>query len=498
MNYWSLLFVAPLLAYASPSFGAAGFNAHYLLVPLAALVGGRYVLTGVTALALGGLLFVVNVGGTWGAIGGDPGVYLVALAVAGIAASPRPLAEWPRWPSDLQKAGVLAFAAPFLLTLEAGTAYMGVPATGLWFAVRFPLEPLGYFLLFLMGARGVRVQPMLLGLGAAAALGWGLQLLGYLTHLPAAFFVTLEPLKPVPAIAALAVFSAGGAMSAILHGGPLPAPWRRPEMAIAALLLLWFVVPGQSIALLPLAAFMAGLLSGARGVVLVSALAPALMLLWVIAGWLLPAVVNLNAWPGRLPLEAPFVTAAWAVLGARLGQTRPGAERFRLPRYPAYVVLLAAAALALFGGGTPTRLALAGLFVVGGLAIYFAGARLGRAMAKAGHAISADRWVSFTALALLCASVAANWPVIVATLRLYYYRFPLLHAIRFPADAAKVKGFLGASISPELAALLVAFAAVCALALALALASLVSSLPKVVRDARRIADFARQRPARPL
>jgi hypothetical protein len=246
-------------------------------------------------------------------------------------------------------------------------------------------------------------------------------------------------------------------------------------------------------AVLALAAFMAGLLRGARGVVLVSALIPALMLGWVAAAWLLPEFFARNFRPVHLPAEAPFVTAAWALLGAKLGQMRSGAPRFRLPRYPAYVVLFAAAALALFGVGSPARLAAAGLFVACGLAIYFAGERLGRAMAGSGVAVTSERWVSFTALVLLAASVAANLQPIVATLRMYYYRFPLLHAIRDPVDAATVRNFLGASINPELAALRVLFAAIYLLALASVAGSLVSSVPKIWGDAGRIAGFVRRR-----
>lgn len=503
MNQWSLLFVAPLLAYGSQWAGGYGFSANYLLVPLAALLGSRYVLTGVIFVAFGGLAFVVNVGGTWGEIGGNPALYLIALAVAAIAASTRPLAEWQRWPADERMAGWVAFAAPFVLALEAGTAYMRLPDTGLWFAFRFPFAPLGYFVLFAMGARAVRLRWPFAGLIAAAALTWWLArngLLGGSSRV--AFFVTVEALRPATALAALAAFWAGGAMKSLLHGGDMPAFWRRPAAVVAVLVLLWFVpeMTGSvqaklagAAAVLSLAAFMAGLLRGARGVVLVSALVPALMLLWVAAAWLLPEFFARNFRSVRLPLEAPFVTAAWAVLGAKLGQMRSGAPRFRLPRYPAYAVLFVVAAPALFGGGGPGRLAAAGLFVACGLAIYFAGERLGRAMARSGFAITAERWVSFTALALLAASVLSNLQVIIATLRQYYYRFPLLHAIRDPVDAATVKNFLGASINAELAVLLVAFAAIYALALASLLAGLASSVPKVWRDAGRIAGFVRQR-----
>ena len=502
MNQWSVLFVPPLLACSSPLIGGYSFSANYLVVPLAALLGSRYVLTGVIFVALGGLAFVVNIGGTWGEIGGNPALYLVALAVAAIAASTRPLAEWQRWPADERMAGWLAFAAPFMLALEAGTAYMRLPDTGLWFAFRFPFAPLGYFLLFAMGARAVRLRWPFAGLIAAAALTWALERNGLLAGSSrAAFFVAVEALRPATALAALAAFWAGGAMKSLLHGGGTPAFWRRPGIVVPVLALLWFVpeITGSvqaklagAAAVLSLAAFMAGLLRGARGVVLVSALIPALLLAWAAAAWLLPDFFARNFRTVRMPAEAPLVAAAWALLGAKLGQMRSGAPRFRLPRYPAYVVLFVAAALAIFGAGSPASLAAAGLFIACGLAIYFAGARLGRAMAGTQYAIGAERWVSFTALALLAASVAVNLQLIVATLRMYYYRFPLLHAIRDPVDAATVRSFLGASINPELAALLVLFAAIYLLALVSLAGSLVSSVPKVRRDAGRIAGFLRR------
>lgn len=509
MNQWVLLFVAPLLAYSSPSIGGYSFSAHYLLVPLAALLGGRFGVTGVICVALGGLAFVINVGGPWGSIGGNPALYLAALAAAAVAAMPRPAVEWPHWPGEDRAAAWLAFAAPFLLALVAGTGDMRLPETGLWFAFRFWLAPLGLFLLFALGARGVRAWPLLLGLAAAAALTWWLEKNGLLARSPVAFFVTVSPLHPVTALAALAAFSAGAAMRALLRGSPLPAFWRRPRVAIAALVALWFAsavlasVPGrlagasailviQSAAMLPIAAFMAGLLRGARGVVSVSILVPALMILWVIAAWLVSEWFDRDFRAGRLPLEAPFVTAAFAVLGAMIAQRRAGAGRFHLPRYPAYVVLLAAAALAIFGAGSPARLAAVGLFVAGGLAVFFAGARLGRAMAGAGVAITAERWVSFTALVLLAAASAVNFNAVVDFLRQTYYGFPLLHAIHDPVDAATVRRALGASINPELAALFAALAAIYLLALASVLGGLLSSVPKIWRDARRIAAFARR------
>ena len=506
MNQWSLLFIAPLLAYSSPLIGGASFSAHYLLVPLAALVGGRFALTGVIFMALGGLVFVTHAGGRFGSIGGNPSLYLIALAVAAIAASPRPLADWRGWPSDSSKAAWIAFLAPFTLVLEAGTAYMRVPETGLWFAFRFPLATLGYFLLFVMGMRGVRLAPPLGGVALAAALTWAMERMGWFTHAPAAFFVSVDALPVLAAVAALAVFSAGRALGAKLHGGAMPLLWRRPVVTVAALVLLWFAVEVLAMAnawlpndaamylthsavVLPLAAFMAGLLGGPRGVVLVSALVPALMLAWIAVLWTLPNLFGHATGPGAIHLEAPFVAAAWAVLGARLAHPKRSAGKFHLPRYPAYVVLLAAAAIAMFGTGTPTTLVLAVLFVGGGLAAYFAGARLGRAMAAAGHPVTQDRWVSFTALVLLAVSVAVNWSDLIFQMRHAYYRFPLLHAIYDPLDAATVRNFLGASISPELAALMVAFAAIVGLALVSMLASLLSSVPKVLGDARAIGAY---------
>src|ERR1039458_2072382 len=72
MGHWTLLFLPPLLAYSSPWFGGVSFSAQYLVVPFAALLAKRFGVTGVIAIALGGLAFVVGISGSgWGSFGGS-------------------------------------------------------------------------------------------------------------------------------------------------------------------------------------------------------------------------------------------------------------------------------------------------------------------------------------------------------------------------------------------------------------------------------------------
>src|ERR1039457_2911360 len=125
MGHWTLLFLPPLLAYSSPWFGGVSFSAQYLVVPFAALLAKRFGVTGVIAIALGGLAFVVGISGSgWGSFGGSPALYLVALATAAIVASPRPASEWLRWPERDAAANWLVVAAPLALLTGIGTGYL--------------------------------------------------------------------------------------------------------------------------------------------------------------------------------------------------------------------------------------------------------------------------------------------------------------------------------------------------------------------------------------
>ena len=287
MNNWVLLFAVPLAAYVAPYFSAT-FSAHYLLLPLAALLGKRYGLTGVIAVAVGGLAFVSSIDfRTWGSFGGNPALYLVGIAVAAIFASDRPLSDWLRWPGGATAANWVAFAAPFLLVFSVATMYAEPEnRSGYRLALHFYAAPLGYFLLLMMGARGVRYWPPLLGLAAVGVLSWALNLAGLLTRpgFGTSVYAGFGPLQPSTALAALAAFATGAELGRVLQGRPAAGLWARPYLAASALLLAWAgpdalnSVPAKigvvysvtlfkASVLLPLTSLMLGLLRGGRGVV---------------------------------------------------------------------------------------------------------------------------------------------------------------------------------------------------------------------------------------
>ena len=327
---WLLVLAAPLLSYRPGSLGIFSFFPPFLLIPLAALLGRRLGAAGVAATAIGGLPFIITLYSPWGAVGGSPALYAVALAVAAIAASPRPLAEVLRWPQSERAAGWLALGAPFLLVLYVGATLLEAPSLEISFNFGFGL--IGYLLLFLLGARGVRFAPVAAGLAAAALLSWVLAW-AMAGQSPGFLDLRVSPMQPAVALAALAMFSAGSATGASLAGRALPAIWQRPWLPLVLLLFLWFGPPPiggfqvdlpfvrrisflEVYAALPLAGFMAGRLRGARGTIAITALVAGVLL-----AWLLVAMAIGRAGPhfslGMIAIEAPFVAAAFAAMGAR-------------------------------------------------------------------------------------------------------------------------------------------------------------------------------------
>jgi hypothetical protein len=503
MNCWLLLLAPPLLAYASPLFDGYDFSLLYLLVPLAALLGQWYGVSGIISIALGGLVFVTSVRGSWGSLGGSPALYLIGLAVAAIAAAPRPLLDCLRlWPEEDRAAARLAFVAPLLLVLSVGIS--GPPSPrGIQLSFRFGFATLGYFLLFVMGARGVRTGALLLGLLAAGALTWPLGLNDLLPRQRHAFFVSMGVMDPATMLAALAAFSAGAATSAVLRGAPLAVFWRWPYAAVAALLVLWFgpdpiaAIPVklgtvQSIyilqvtAALPLAAFMTGLLRGARGVIVASALVTALMLAWVVIAKVVDADTGHPFRFGRIALEAPFVAAAYAVLGAKVAEARTGSSEFRLLRVPAFALLVLGTGLAIWGDGGAARMVLAGVFVIASVAIFFAAVRLRRAMAGSAFEITAERWLGLATILALALSVVANLEAGLDSLNQFYVLILLPRAIYDPAALEQLRN------DAEMLAMVAGLAVIYLLVLLSIIRSLVRMTPKIYADTRQILAFARE------
>lgn len=517
MNNWSLLFAVPLTAYTSPSFESAGFSAQYLVLPLAALLGKRYGLTGVIAVAIGGLAFVVELGGlAWGSFGGNPALYLVALAVAALFASDRPLSDWLRWPGTAKAANWLAFAAPFLLVSGIGTGYMEAPrGADLRLGFSFFGASLGYFLLFLMGARGLRAWPVLLGLAAVAALSWGLNAAGLFgapgpgSSLRAAF----RPLQPITAVAALVAFSAGAELGRFLRGQPARGLWSRPYLSAGVLLFAWAgpeciayapwtigSVHGLTLlkaaVLLPLVSFVLGLLRGGRGVLFATAGAPLAV----------AVAVGINAiaqeafhWQGRLvgwlPIEAPFVACAYAMLGARIAEARGGKPlAFPALQWLTYVLLVLGTAGAIAGEeGAAWRQWLAVAFLAVAVACAIAWSLLRRAMSGTAYEITPEKWLAFTTLVALALSVAANLQATWESLKGLGLLLLLPLWALFSSDAARrLREFADTSLNMEMLALLAIAGLIYVAGLLQALRSLLASVPKVVADLKKIAAYRKR------
>jgi hypothetical protein len=511
MNAWSVLFATPLFAYSAPSFPHFSFYTPYLLVPFAALLGRRYGVSGVVSIALGGLALVPSISGHWGGFGGSPALYLIALAVAAIAALPRPLAECLRWPEEDRAAWWLGFAAPFLLVLYIGTGRMESAGGGLHLSFGFGFSSLGYFLLFVLGARGARMTALLLGLAAAAALGWTLMAMGLLMRPHGALYLSIRPLQPSAVLGALAMTFAGAATSDFLGGRPLASFWQRPYWVVAALVVLWFgpapiaALPVDSgfvrtlhilqvAAALPLAAFMAGLLRGARGVIFVTVLVAGLTLVWTVVVLAMEGGARFNL--GGVALEAPFVAAAYGVMGAKAAELRSGQVDFRMLRLPAFLSLLflfvLGATLAILDGGGPVRTTLAALFVLGVIAVFVAAVRLDRAMAAKGLAITSEKWAPFVVILGVVGSVAANLQVVGGQLKQLFVLVLLPLSLFSSWAKAELRSGFGSEIDGETLALLLVAAAVYLIVFVATVRGMWRIGPKIYTDLCRIIAFLRQ------
>ncbi len=513
MDTWSILFATPLFAYRPPSAAFFSFYTPYLIVPFAALLGRRYGVSGVVSIALGGLVLVPSISGHWGGIGGSPALYLIALAVAAIAATPRPLAECLRWPEEDRAAWWLGFAAPFLLVLYVGVGGGRPPGGALQPSFGFGFSPLGYFLLFVLGARGVRPTSLLLGLVAAAALGWTLTLNGVFMRSQSALYVSISPLQPSTVLGALAMVFAGAAASAFLSERALNKFWQRPYWVVVALVLLWFgprpisAIPVdvefvrviyilQVAAALPLAAFMAGLLRGARGVIFVTALVAGLTLVWTLVVLVMEDSLGGRFNLGGVALEAPFVAAAFGVMGAKAAEFRSGQVDFRMLRLPTFLALLfllaLGATLAILGEGGPVRTTLAALFVLGVIAVVIAAVRLHRAMAAKGLAITSEKWAPFVVILGVVGSVVANLPVVGGQLKQLFVLVLLPLSLFSSWAKAELRNAFDGEIDGEALAFMLVAAAVYLIVFVATVRGVWRIGPKIYTDVSRIIAFLRQ------
>jgi hypothetical protein len=504
MNPWWPLFVTPLFTYSFPWFGPVGFYTPYLVVPFAALLGRVYGVSGVVSIALGALLLVPTFSTqSWGSVGGNPALYLVALAVAALAASPKPLAQALRWPQDDRAAWWLALAAPFLLVLYLAAGMFQRAGGDVLVAFGMGFSALGYFLLFVLGARGVRAGPVVIGLMAAALLGWTLKLNGIAMPRDNSVIVAIAALQPAAAIAALAMLSGGAAAGARLQGRPVSGIWRRPYLAVALLVLLWFGIPQltsigvplpnmRSIDLLgatyalPLAGFMAGLLSGKRGDVARAALALVLPLVCAPIG-------NSN-----VPLEAPLVAGAWALAGAStrdLAAARPDFSMLRVPMLVLMALLLVlGATLSIYGEGGALRTTLAALFLLTAVAALVLFWRARCAMAARGIVITSEKWAPFATILAVIGTVATNLQQFGESLKQLFVLVLLPASLVSQSAKAQLQSTFGSEIDGTVVMMLIGVAVVYLIVAVGVVRGLWRTLPKIVADLRKIRAFVRELP----
>ena len=498
-SHWLLLLVPPLLAWRSPVIGGAYFEAQYLIVPLAALLGRRFGIAGVMAVALGGLAFVVSVQGLpFGALGGSPGLYLVALCVAAMA-SVAPF-QWPAWPVRDRIAARIALAAPLLLVISfaAGQSQSaGSAATRLAFF--FSTSVLGYFAIFAMAARGVRLWPVLAGLVLVAAVTWPLTFAGVLPGRRADPSLAIAFLQPAQVLAAIAFYAAGATLRGALGHRATPwGFWRWPYLAAAVLLLLWFgpdpgipirrggvygVYIAQVAILLPVAAFTAGLLRGVRGTMFVTAFATALL-----AVGFLGRMLEIDLFRYRsLPLEAPFVALAFGRLGAALAaQGAPAAAGSPWVRALNYFALGLATTGAIVGEGGVARALLGAAFAVVFCLLYYAGVRARRATAGTPREITPEGWLTVTTVVCVAFILAAHaqeaWNEARAQVEgLWYFAGALWETLR---DGDELETGTTAFV-----ALVVALLVLGAIA---AVRKSIRDARKVYRDLQAVADYVRR------
>lgn len=499
-GHWVLLLVAPLLAYRLPVFASASFDPGYLLVPFAALLGRRLGLTGVIALAIGALPFVVGFQGRFfpGSFGGSPALYLIALCVAAMAASAKPF-EWPRWPAQDRMATRVALAAPSMLVLSIAIGHSQTAASGgTRLAFYFSLSLLGYFAIFAMAARGVRLWPVLVGLVAAAAITWPLTLAGVLPGQRSDPSLAVSLVQPATALAALVFYSVGATLRASLERRAAWGFWRWPYLAAAALLVIWFG-PDPSIriegswvsvrffqvaAVLPVVAFAAGLLRGVRGTAFVTVAASVL----VLVGFLLH---DIGAFRGRVvPLEAPFVAAAYGRLGAALTEQSAGAAAgSRVMRAISYVLLGLATTSAIAQDGGVVRTFLAAAFATAFCLLYYAGVRARRATAGTSHQITSEGWLTFTTLVCVAVILGANAQQVLNELGSQF------QGLLFFVGAVYETLREGRQADMGTAAIAAVFVAVFALGAVSAIRKSVKDLRKVLGDLKTLAAYASRRAA---
>jgi len=413
---WLWLLVPPLLAYQSPSINGYSFDAQYFLVPIAALLGARFGLAGCFAIAIGGLTFVVDISGySWGSTGGNPSLYLIAMGVSALSTAMRDGGTSLAWPRSERSLARITFAAPLLLVLSLMVGHTLEPGrSGLRLIFFFAPALLGYVAILAMAARGAKLWPLLAGLAVTMCITWPLTLIGVFPGERTPIALNVGALQPVAIVAALACFAAGTSLKRSLRQPVAWSFWRWPYASAVVLLIVWLgpeplayiTLPlrggselwlmGCSV-LLPLTAFMLGLLRGYRGGFIVAGIVVLMLLL----GRLLnDASINLFR-VHHVPLEAPFVALAYAMLGAYL-RTEPYAQsKWGLPRATTVFLLGVGATLDIVGDGGTVRIALGSIFAIFFFALYITAIWARWAALRKSVDITAESWMSLATIVSL-------------------------------------------------------------------------------------------------
>lgn len=325
--YW-LLPGLLLLSFQWPLTGALYFHAALACVPLAAFAGDRHGWRGVGMVVVGGLLLPFGIYLPVGGFPAEPGLYLVAIALAALLAS-----GW-RVPdlADSFRPGFGFLAALLLLPLHLVVAREGLD-NGVDIDVSIRLLPALFFLLFLLGSARAPAPSVLGPLGLATAAGLALSLLdGTLLELPRRIGYRLD--IPADFLTGAACFLAGR-YHRKLHEmkGSITVLPPRPLVTCALLLVLWGGYPawhglvmragehgdllrqlapvGSSLAL-PLAALLAGWCYRRRGVAGVICMAAIVEASGVFLAW------------SSANLGAPVVAFAFGALGSGLRDRHEG------------------------------------------------------------------------------------------------------------------------------------------------------------------------------
>ena len=339
--YW-LLPGLLLLSFQWPLTGVLYFHAALACVPLAAFAGDRHGWRGVGMVVVGGSLLPFGLYLPVGGFPAEPGLYLVAIALAAMLAS-----GW-RVPdlADRFRPGFGFLAALLLLPLHLVVAREGLD-NGVDIGVSIRLLPALFFLLFLLGSARAPTLPVLSPLALATAAGLALALLdGTLLELPRRIGYRLD--TPADFLTGAACFLAGRYQRELHEAqGPITPLPARPLGTCALLLVLWggypawhFLViqagehgdllrqlaPVGSRLALPLAALLAGWCYRRRGVAGVICMAAIVETSGVLLAW------------SSANLGAPVVAFAFGALGSGLRDRREGTHT---PWHPVRWVRLA-------------------------------------------------------------------------------------------------------------------------------------------------------------